>query len=161
ELRRVRRDGREPRRLLAARRRRGLPRLRRAGGRARAQPGRAPRQRGAAGKPARGGGVTGADAACGPRRAAPGPGVVRVPRRLPTADALRLGRGRAVVAVAVVVANVVRDELLERLELLERRLGVDPARRRLAEEPRRRFDRGLPRDLLGLVAAAVLRRLVL
>src|SRR5204863_399736 len=79
--------------------------------------------------------------------------LVRVPRRLPPADAQRLTQRLLVLAVP----DVLGDELFERLELLEQLLGRDLALgRRRAEEPGGGFDGGLPGDLVdGLVVAAV------
>src|SRR5205823_5374314 len=59
-----------------------------------------------------------------------------------------------------VVFDVLGDELLERLQRLEERLGRHALLRLLAEQPRRGIDRGPPRDLfrvsVGSVRAALL-----
>src|SRR5687768_6622585 len=66
---------------------------------------------------------------------------------------------RSVLAVAALgaLADVVRNEPLERLELLEELLRWDLAfGLAAAEHPRRGLDRGVPRDLVGVGAPALL-----
>src|SRR5581483_1861537 len=92
ELRRVRCDRRCPRGLLAERRRRGVQGVRRAVAGTRAQHRGDPFDRDAAHEPARRCRHGRLERAVGPRRAASRPGLVRVPRRLPPANALGVRR---------------------------------------------------------------------
>src|SRR5215211_1752236 len=69
------------------------------------------------------------------------------PGRVPPSP--RAGKLRRVVVVAV--ADVVRDEVLERLEALEQLLRLDRLLRLVgADQPRGGLGGGLPADLLGL-----------
>src|SRR5438477_459421 len=106
---------REPRRLFAARRRRRLPRLREPGGGNRAERRRRPRDRGAAREPARRRDLPQAQRPRPARRAARRDRELRVPRRLSAEDAFGL----------VIVADVVRDAVLEGMVLLERLVRID------------------------------------
>ena len=83
------------------------------------------------------------------------------PRKARTANIRTHGfLGRVVgLGLLVAVANVLGDEVLERLQALEELLGADGLLGLVgSDQPRRRFGRGLPADLLGF-RAALLERL--